>query len=329
MAIVNFGYSYTAGRSIHAVPISRITLILAVSSLWFAFSTSATVLPRTPSPPKALSEFATKDDLKWQPVLDYDKDSCYNVAVIDKDGNIAKGLSTDGTTNTDHCRDKSDMDNSNTYSRQRCNSGWCVYVYDYYFEKDVALQHVKFGSGHQHDWEHVVVWVKNDEAKFVSASGHGDYDIQPASAVRWQGNHPKIVYHKSGPSTHAFRFAKKEDDKIENEKGVWWRSPLVSWLGLSEKNRKLMTDREYGKANFALKDSSFPGTIEKAIPKKYGNKNDFLHTIFGPDTPKENLLFKFNFKSDKGSPGKPHHSITHEQEEAIKKALKKIQPPKV
>ena len=55
--------------------------------------------------------------------------------------------------------------------------------------------------------EHIVVFVQGDEAKIVAASAHGDYDTKNAADVRWDGTHPKIVYHKDGGSTHAFRFA--------------------------------------------------------------------------------------------------------------------------
>lgn len=46
------------------------------------------------------------------------------------------------TGNTDSCRDATDLDNNNVYSRSRCNNGWCAHLYEYYFEKDVALEQV-------------------------------------------------------------------------------------------------------------------------------------------------------------------------------------------
>ena len=38
-----------------------------------------------------LPAIANAEQIKWQPALDYDKDSCYNVAAIDDSGNINKG----------------------------------------------------------------------------------------------------------------------------------------------------------------------------------------------------------------------------------------------
>lgn len=100
----------------------------------------------------------------------------------------------------------------------RCNNGWCAHVYDYYFEKDAAVQHAIDAGGHRHDWEHIIAFTQGDEAKIVAASKHGDYDTKDADQVRWDGSHPKVVYHKDGGSTHCFLFGSEGDDKIENHK---------------------------------------------------------------------------------------------------------------
>jgi hypothetical protein len=75
-------------------------------------------------------------------------------------------------------------------SRQRCNSGWCAYYYEYYFLKDTAA------PGHTHDWEHIIVWVPDDSKtqKWVCASAHGGWECREASEVRWHnGEHPKVI----------------------------------------------------------------------------------------------------------------------------------------
>ena len=76
---------------------------------------------------------------------------------ISAQGTIAEGLPHSWTGITSNCRDLSDLDNNNVYARQRCNSGWCVYLYGYYFEKDVAIPNF-LDTGHTHDWEHIAVW---------------------------------------------------------------------------------------------------------------------------------------------------------------------------
>ena len=81
-------------------------------------------------PPRALPENATANDKKFQPALDFDENGCYDVPAIGPDGAISEGLPHKGVGLSDDCHDESDLDNVNVYSRQRCNSGWCVYLYD-------------------------------------------------------------------------------------------------------------------------------------------------------------------------------------------------------
>ncbi len=75
----------------------------------------------------------------------------------------------------------------------RC-SGWCAYVYDYYFLKDYASP----GVGHRYDWEHIIVFVPDPDnpdgvdGKWVCCSQHGDYQCKAESDVRWDGDHPKV-----------------------------------------------------------------------------------------------------------------------------------------
>ena len=252
-------------------------------------------------PPTALPQRATENDLKWQPALDYDRDGCYNVPAIDAEGNISEGLDPNFTTGPEDCRDESDLDNSNAYSRQRCNSGWCVYLYGYYFEKDVAIEHVA-NPGHRHDWEHIAVWVKDDKAEYVGASAHGSYNLRPADEVRWDGTHPKMVYHKDGGSTHAFRFGNTDDDNVENHKGVWVRSPLVSYNGFPDGIRDQLFAYDFGAATIAFKDETFASNLEKAMPKIPVSQDcsqwGACHTEFGD-------AFLFDYGLDEGSPGTP------------------------
>lgn len=200
----------------------------------------------------------------FQPAMDFDTDGCYNVPAIDAEGNTSEGLDP-GSGDSDGCRDPSDLANNNVYSRQRCNNGWCAYIYDYYFEKDTAF----FGlGGHRHDWEHIAVWVRDGAAQFVSASQHGDYEIKQAADVRWDGagtTHPKMVYHKDGINTHNFRFANADDDNIENATGAWFYGALVSWNGFpsAELRDKLMAT-DFGSASIAIKDASYQSHLDES-----------------------------------------------------------------
>lgn len=44
---------------------------------------------------KPLPERATEEDKRWQPVADFDTDSCYNTAAISPDGQINPGMDHD------------------------------------------------------------------------------------------------------------------------------------------------------------------------------------------------------------------------------------------
>jgi hypothetical protein len=233
-------------------------------------------------PPTALPQRATANDLRWQPSLDFDTDGCYNVPAIDAQGKIAEGLPHNWVGYSSDCRDASDLDNNNVYSRQRCNNGWCVYLYGYYFEKDVAIQYF-LDPGHTHDWEHIAVWVRDGKAQYVGVSQHGNYQVKPASDVRWDGEHPKIVYHKDGASTHCFRFANTADDAIENHKGIWFRGSLISYNGFPAGIRDLLFAHDFGKANIGFKDASFSGSLTRAKPSG----------------------ITFDVNADDGSPGTP------------------------
>ncbi|KAI1368382.1 necrosis inducing protein-domain-containing protein [Xylaria arbuscula] len=234
-------------------------------------------------PPQALPKKATDNDLKFQPAMDFDTDSCYNTPAIGPDGTINPGLDHNNAGLSSGCHDLSDLQNNNVYSRARCNNGWCAYVYDYYFEKEHVARllstNFPFDLGHRNDWEHIVVWAQNGEAKY------GDYEIKAASDVRWDGTHPKMIYHKDGISTHAFRFANADDDNIENATGAWFYGDLVSWNGFpSTALRDKLSAYDFGSAHFALMDSSYPGQLDNA---------------------RDNLIPAFDINVDDGSPGNP------------------------
>ncbi|PGH47926.1 hypothetical protein CRI70_25870 [Streptomyces sp. Ru87] len=216
------------------------------------------------APPAALPGNATAEESRWQPAMDYDGDGCYPTPAIGPDGTLNGGLKNTGALNGD-CRDLSDLENTNSYVRSKCNNGWCAYLYDFYFEKDQAVPGPVDCCGHRHDWEHVVVWVSDGAARYVSTSAHGDYRTSPASEVAWEGEHAKIVYHKDGASTHAMRLA-SASEAPENHKGAWQYPTLVGWDGYPAGIRDILTSADFGSASMAIKDSSFNGNLESAKP---------------------------------------------------------------
>ncbi|KAI5853651.1 NPP1-domain-containing protein [Durotheca rogersii] len=270
--------------SLHRSAIGALFLLAGLSN---ANPTLPKIFSR--DPPQMLPARATANDLKWQPAMDFDKDSCYNTPAIDAEGNIAPGLSTDRAAGGEGCRDYSDLVNNNVYSRQRCNNGWCAYLYDYYMEKDTKCERCLIGYGHRHEWEHVVVWVKDDKVQYVAASRHGGYTVKKVgdAAVQFEGTHVKIVYHKDGGSTHAFRFPKTDggDEPPENHLGKWYISPgLVSYNGFpSTSLRDKLTSHDFKKATIAFKDSQFADNLKKAAPS--GITFDYGRDENSPGTP--------------------------------------------
>ncbi|MFJ6728772.1 NPP1 family protein [Streptomyces sp. NPDC091281] len=216
------------------------------------------------APPGALPANAEAAEFAYQPAFDYDKDGCYATPAIGADGGVNGGLNPTGALNGS-CRDASDLANTNSYSRYKCDSGWCAYLYGLYFEKDQALPGSGLG-GHRHDWEHVVVWVQGGQVKYVSTSAHGNFKTTAASGVRFEGTHAKVVYHKDGISTHCFRLATSGDEPPENHRGTWQYPALVGWNGYPAGLREKLSTHDFGKANFGLKDPNFGNHLTKAKP---------------------------------------------------------------
>lgn len=200
----------------------------------------------------------------FSPAYDYDTDGCYATAAIGADGTINPGLPLGGAVNG-HCHDAAQLANANTYSREKCNNDWCAVVYASYFEKDQATPG-PIAIGHTHDWEHVVVWIHDNQVQYVSVSQHSGYQIAAASAVRFDGTHPKVVYHKDGLSTHCFRFANDNDEPPENATGGWFYPRLVGWEGYPAGFRDKLMNADFGEATIKIKDGAFEDALANAKP---------------------------------------------------------------
>lgn len=200
----------------------------------------------------------------FSPAYDYDTDGCYATAAIGADGTINPGLRLGGDVNG-HCHDSAQLANANTYSREKCNNGWCAVVYASYFEKDQATLGPA-AIGHTHDWEHVVVWINNNQVQYVSVSQHSSYQVASSSSVRFDGTHPKIVYHKDGVSTHDFRFANTNDEPPENATGGWFFPRLVGWNGYPDGFRDKLMNADFGEATIKIKDGDFEYALAHSMP---------------------------------------------------------------
>ncbi|MFJ8825075.1 NPP1 family protein [Streptomyces sp. NPDC102467] len=220
--------------------------------------------PALAAPPGALPANADATEQTYQPAFDYDTDGCYPTPAIGPDGTVNGGLNPSGALNG-QCRDASDLDNTNGYARSKCNNGWCAVMYGLYFEKDQAVAGSGLG-GHRNDWEHVVVWVHDGQAAYVATSAHGAFKIYPRDQIRWDGTHPKVVYHKDGIGTHCFRPANSHDEPPENHRGTWQFPTLVGWNGYPAGLRDKLSAYDFGSATFGLKDGNFAGHLAAALP---------------------------------------------------------------
>ncbi|GKQ35970.1 NPP1 family protein [Streptomyces sp. A012304] len=213
-----------------------------------------------------LPENATPFQKTFQPYFDYDNDSCLPVAAIDSSGRLNGGLDDSGSV-TGQCR-TDHLGKANTYSRAKCNNGWCAIVYSLYFEKDMACADCVRWS-HRHDWEGVVVWVQQGAGtpSYVSVSRHGGYETKPWNEVPAKsGVRVKAVYHKDGASTHCMRFARSDERPEAWPDGGWDELGLLSWDNLRGDLRDKLNNSSWGNANFPLKDSRFPTELSNAKP---------------------------------------------------------------
>lgn len=249
---------------------SRRVLLTTVLGLIGAVGLVGAPLPARAEILTKLPEKADDIEKKYAPAYDYDKDGCYVTAAIGADGKLNPGLGLGGAVNG-HCRDAPQLDNANTYARAKCNNGWCAIMYANYHEKDQAsngVGEIAGGTnGHRHDWEHVVVWVSEDQVKFVSRSVHKGWQVDDRSKVRFDGDHPKIVYHKDGGFTHFYRLANESDDAIENATGRWFYPAIVGWNGYPNDFRDRLMNADFGSASIKINDKNFNNALKDAMPK--------------------------------------------------------------
>ncbi|MBB1156356.1 NPP1 family protein [Amycolatopsis dendrobii] len=243
------------------LPLARVATVAVCTALLFPVSAAYA------DPPHNLPQNANGYEQSFSPAYDYDGDGCYATPAIGPDGALAPGLKTTGAVNG-NCHDKSDLDNSQTYSRSTCNHGWCAVVYASYFEKDQAVDGSGLG-GHRHDWEHVISWIdqSSNQVEYVTTTQHSSQVTYPRSKVSFDGAHPKTVYHKDGPGTHFFRLADAHDEPPENHYRDWRYPPLVGWDGWpSTALRDRLTAADFGAATIKISEGRYQDLLEKSKP---------------------------------------------------------------
>ena len=241
--------------------LSALAAALGVAVLTLSLPSPASAAILTPLP-----QNADGWEQSFSPAYDYDTDGCYATAAISPDGTLNPGLKLGGDVNG-HCHDPAQLQNSNTYSREKCNNGWCAVMYASYFEKDQATLGPA-AIGHTHDWEHVVVWINiaENQVDYVSTSQHSTWKWYPRSQVPFAGTHPKVVYNKDGASTHFFRIANNNDEPPENFTHQWYYPPLVGWNGYPDGLRDKLMNADFGSATIKINDANFNYGLSHSMP---------------------------------------------------------------
>lgn len=209
------------------------------------------------------------------PVFDFDSDGCLPAAGISRNGDQNGGLSATGSV-TGGCRFSNFLDLSNTVHRHACASSggntYCGHFYALYFVKD---QLTSLGGGHRHDWEYAAIWTTNGAVTHGSYSAHGDLTTESASNIAFTNGHLKIVYHKEGVGSHAFRFS-NSTEQAENPYGAFVTPTIISWYEMRGDNgwnsavlRTLLTRYDYGGANLPMRDGSFISNLNEFSPDGY------------------------------------------------------------
>lgn len=97
------------------------------------------------------------------------------------------------------------------------------------------------------------------------------YSVRPIDEVLLDNGHPKIVYHKDGSATHAHRFAKEDDDPVENDTGAWFYGDIVDYYGFpSDSVRDSMMGNDWGNGKIDFSDER----IEDALNAAKGGHDD-------------------------------------------------------
>ena len=242
---------WTLRRSAIVIAMGAAALVLAVPT-----TASANVLTALPQNADGLEQ-------TYSPAYDFDTDGCYSTAAIGTDGTLNPGLPLGGAVNG-NCHDMAQLNNDNTYSREKCNNDWCAVMYASYFEKDQDTDVLPIG--HTHDWEHVVVWIYNNTVQYVAVSQHSSFSLLPASSILFNGTHPKIVYQKDGAGSHDFRFANTNDEPPENATGTWFFPRLVGWNGYPAGYRDKLMNADFGEATIKINDANFDWYLATTLP---------------------------------------------------------------
>lgn len=257
-------------------------------SLGFGLAAILVGAPSFAQPLDMLPEAADAQMRRFAVFFDFDKDSCYPSPAISFNKlnpptpviNGGHSVDYNSTSYADGCREPAQLKNSNTYHRRafivKNGVTYSVRMYALYFVKDKDSP-VNI-AGHRHDWEFALVWTTNDKLTHAYVSQHRSGDLRPISKIHFDAWCPecvKVVYHKDGGTTHAMRFADK-NEKAENHDKYWVKPPILDWWLMPAAIRTKLNTANFGQANCSVCNAKFPDAISEQIPPGYLSKDDWI-----------------------------------------------------
>lgn len=184
---------------------------------------------------------------------------CYPYTAVDKNGKYNGGLKAAGGS-SDKCRSQ---DKQQVYARgKKVNETTSAIMYSYYFPKDGGYPVAEIG--HRHDWENVIVFVKNVNSKYnaktekivgAAYSAHGGISTTTKPNKSSTHIYVNYAYHKS--VTHSMK---------EGTEGSFSKMVLIDWSHLPALSKKTLNNQSFGKAGVPFKDQGnrFDNKIEEA-----------------------------------------------------------------
>ena len=203
-----------------------------------------------------LSGSVNADEARFLPDLEV-VNGCQPYAAVQDDGSYSAGIKATGSE-TGACMGNG---SGQTIVRSRCeDSGICAYMYALYFPKDQGMVAgvATPGVGHRHEWENVVVWVRDGAVAAVSFSQHHGYEIKPVDQVTMRGSAVSVQYGTGGDTTHSFR------------PGSGGGSPMPSSVSLesitSAARSTFNVPDTWGEIDFPERNDNFATKLAKARP---------------------------------------------------------------
>ena len=123
-------------------------------------------------------------------------------------------------------------------------------------------------GGHRHDWEHVVVWVQDNQVQYVSTSSPRPVHRHAAHAGPLRRHPPqdRLPQGRRRART-ASGSPNANDEPPENHYHTWQYPPLVGWNGYpAGAARQADAPPTSASATIKIKDGSFESLLAASKP---------------------------------------------------------------